>query len=118
MGCDFCTVTCLFGKSYRQKPISNVLEELQATRAENYFFVYDNIVCCPEYSRELFRALKKEAPDIHWFSQASTTILNHPDLIELAAESGCTSLFLGIESISDEALKGVHKGFNKVEKYQ
>ncbi len=118
LGCDFCTVTRLFGKSYRQKPISNVLEELQATPAESYFFVDDNIVCRPEYSRELFRALKREVPDIRWFSQASTTILNHPDLIELAAESGCTSLFLGIESISDEALKAVHKGFNKVEKYQ
>lgn len=118
MGCEFCTVTSLFGKNYRHKPIANVIQELHAARAQNYFFVDDNIVCRAEYSRELFRAIKTHAPDIHWVSQASTTILNNPDLIDLAAQSGCVSLFLGIESISEEALHAVHKGFNKVEKYQ
>ncbi len=114
-GCRFCSVPSVFGKTYRYKPISNVLQELDAINAESYFFVDDNIFAQPDYARELFKALMDK--DIIWFSQASTTMLEHPELIELAGKSGCFSLFVGIESIDEDALSSMHKGFNKVALY-
>ncbi|MDD2710039.1 MAG: radical SAM protein [Verrucomicrobiae bacterium] len=116
MGCRFCTVTQYFGKTYRSKTVEHVLEEVDKTGAREYFFVDDNIVCRPEYSRELFRALAPKR--IRWFSQVSTTILKNPDLIDLAARSGCYSLFVGIESINKHSLAGVKKHFNNVEAYE
>ena len=114
--CKFCSVSKYFGKTFRFKPISNVIKEIEHVNANHYFFVDDNIACNSDYSRELFRAIKKK--NIFWFSQISTTVLRTPDLIDLAADSGCTSLFLGIESINTNSLKSVSKGFNKVEKYE
>lgn len=114
--CKFCSVSKYFGKTFRFKPIHNVIKEIEHINTSHYFFVDDNIACNYEYSRELFLAIKKK--NINWFSQISTTVLRTPDLIQLAADSGCTSLFLGIESINKDSLKSVSKGFNKVEKYE
>lgn len=114
--CKFCSVSKYFGKTYRFKPIPNVIKEIEHINARNFFFVDDNIACDTEYSRELFQALCKK--DISWFSQISTSVLRTPELIDLAAKSGCTSLFIGIESINSNSLKSVRKSFNKVEQYE
>ncbi|MBF0406031.1 MAG: B12-binding domain-containing radical SAM protein [Candidatus Riflebacteria bacterium] len=116
MGCKFCSVTRYFGKSYRFKPVGNVLEEIKRTGAEEYFFVDDNIVCKPEYSREFFRELA--AYSLRWFSQISTTILRNPDLIELMAKAGCFSALIGIESLNKSNLSQVNKGFNQTDMYE
>jgi radical SAM superfamily enzyme YgiQ (UPF0313 family) len=114
--CKFCSVSKYFGKSFRFKPVGHVIKEIENTNTKSFLFVDDNIACDIGYSRELFKELRKK--DINWFSQISTTVLRTPDLIDLAAQSGCTSLFIGIESINKESLKSVSKGFNKVEQYE
>jgi radical SAM superfamily enzyme YgiQ (UPF0313 family) len=113
--CKYCTVSKFFGKTHRQKPIANVLREIDATRADSYFFVDDNIVCDFAYAEELFKALRGR--EIRWLSQASTQLLEQPALIEQAAAAGCKSLFLGIESINSAALRSVRKGFNHPDAY-
>jgi radical SAM superfamily enzyme YgiQ (UPF0313 family) len=114
--CKFCSVSKFFGKHYRTKPVEHVLLEIEHTKAENYFFIDDNIACNPDYSRELFKSLQGRG--LTWFSQVSTRILETPDLLDLAAQSGCNSLFVGVESINRDALRNSNKGFNKVEKYE
>ena len=114
--CKFCSVSKYFGRTYRFKPISHVIKEIEHINTDSYFFVDDNIACNPDYSRELFKAVGKK--NINWLSQISTTVLKTPELIDLAADSGCSSLFIGIESINKESLKSVGKGFNKIEKYE
>jgi radical SAM superfamily enzyme YgiQ (UPF0313 family) len=113
--CSFCAVSKAYGRTHRHKPIENVLKEIDATGADSYFFVDDNIVCDFNYAGDLFRALIPKK--IRWVSQASMQLLKRPDLIELAALAGCKSLFLGIESISPEVLKGMKKGFNQPDSY-
>lgn len=113
--CDFCSVSKYFGRTYRVKPIANVLKEIDAISAQYYFFVDDNIAGNIDYSRELFKALIPKK--IRWLSQISTTVLKNPDLIDLAAKAGCDCLLMGIESINKESLQSIHKGFNKPEQY-
>lgn len=113
--CKYCTVTRFYGHRYRHKPIANVLAELDAAGADSYFFTDDNITCDPDYSRELFAAIKDRG--IRWMSQASVQMLEHPDLIEAAGKAGCKSLYLGVESINKEALRSMRKGFNRPERY-
>ncbi len=114
--CKFCSVTKFYGKAYRTKPISNILQEIETIGAKDYFLADDNIAHNANYSRELFKALSKK--NINWFSQVSTKVLKHPELIELAAKSGCFSWFLGLESINTDSLSSVNKGFNNVEEYE
>jgi hypothetical protein len=46
------------------------------------------------------------------------TLTRDPELLKLAAESGCVSLFLGVESLSPENLKDVNKAFNRVPQFE
>lgn len=116
--CDFCSVSKFFGRTYRSKPIAHVLEEIEATNAESYFFTDDNIICKPEYSQSLFEAMATSIKrKIRWFSQASTNLVDRPYLIGLAAKAGCRSLFFGVESISKSNLRTVNKKINDPLKY-
>lgn len=115
MGCDFCSVSEYYGKSYRVKPLSNVLKEIDDTGARSYFFVDDNFFFNVDYSREFLKEIKKK--NIRWLSQSSTNIINHPDIIDLAGKAGCSYLFIGMESINKACLKTANKGFNNVDRY-
>ena len=52
-----------------------------------------------------------------WTSQATFNIVDHDDLIHLAAASGCEALFIGLESISAASLRETGKTFNKPQRY-
>lgn len=111
--CSFCSVTKFFGIKYRLKPIENVLKEMEALDANDFFFIDDNMMANHKYSEQLFREMIPLK--IRWFSQFSTLVLQKPQLVELAGESGCHEVILGIESIDEKNLKSVNKLFNKPE---
>ncbi|MHC4564530.1 MAG: B12-binding domain-containing radical SAM protein [Planctomycetota bacterium] len=114
--CDYCTVTRFWGPNIRTRPIDNVIAEIEAAGGKNFFFVDDNMIANYKYAREL---LKELIPlKIRWFTQLSTNILKHPDLLELAAEAGCHEVILGIESIDQRNLDGVNKSFNRPAEYK
>jgi radical SAM superfamily enzyme YgiQ (UPF0313 family) len=114
--CDFCHVTHFFGKTYRCRPVEEVIDEVRRLEGEFVVFIDDNIAGNRRYAKELFARLKPLKKK--WASQASMTLTRDPELLRLAAESGCVSLFLGVESLSSENLKDVNKGFNQVQQYE
>jgi len=114
--CDFCHVTHFFGKTYRCRPVEEVIAEVERLEGEFVVFVDDNIAGNHHYAKELFTRLKPLKKK--WASQASLTFTRNPELLRLAAESGCASLFLGVESLSPENLKEVNKAFNQVPQFE
>lgn len=113
--CDFCHVTHFFGKTYRCRPVEEVVEEVERLDGEFVVFIDDNIAGNRRYAKELFTQLKPLKKK--WASQASMTLTRDPELLKLAAESGCVSLFMGVESLSTENLKEVNKTFNRVSQF-
>lgn len=113
LGCDFCTVTRLYGGKFRTRPVAHVVEEIRRFPSKNFFFVDDNIFFSRQYARELFEALVPLG--IRWGSQASLDLATRDtDLLRLAVRSGCSCLFVGIESLDQDTLDQSHKRFNKV----
>jgi radical SAM superfamily enzyme YgiQ (UPF0313 family) len=115
--CKYCSVSKFFGRKYRHKPVENVLNEIDATNAESIFFSDDNIICNTDHTENLFTALKARKKKVRWMSQASTKILDQPQLIEMAADAGCKSMIFGIESINQKNLADIKKRFNHPEQY-
>jgi len=113
--CDFCHVTHFFGKTYRCRPVDEVIDEVKRLEGNFIVFIDDNIAGNRKYAKELFTRLKPLKKK--WASQASITLSGDPELLRLAAESGCVSLFVGIESLSPENLKAVNKSFNRVHQF-
>jgi len=110
--CEFCSVSSFFGRSYRNRPIHLVLEELKELRRESIFLfiVDDNLVGNRPYARTLFQEM---APlQFKWASHAPLSFVNDAELLKLASQSGCVALFIGFESLSPENLSLMEKSAN------
>lgn len=114
--CEFCSVTAFYGRTYRTRPVQDVISEIEQMDGNHLFFVDDNIVGKPDFAKELFLALKPLKK--RWFSQASLSIVKDPSLLKLAKESGCGGLFVGFESLSQETLKSFGKSVNRSAEYR
>jgi len=114
-GCDFCSVTNFFGNSYRLRPVEEVVAEV-ASLPGNFIFVDDNIAGNRAYARKLFSALIPLGK--LWGSQCNLSLAEDRELLALTAKSGCTHMFIGIETVSQDNLKGLGKSFNKVSRYE
>lgn len=115
--CSFCTVTSFFGRTYRCRPVEEVIAEAKTLdRKKVFIFLDDNIVGNPKYSKELFRALIPLK--IRWVGQSSVTVVKDEELLQLAAASGCVDLFIGLESLSPASLKAIDKKTNSVDEYE
>src|SRR5437870_2680213 len=68
------------------------------------------------YCRELWAALKPL--NIKWGCQSTLFLGDDEEMVKLAAESGCVSVFVGMESIFEESLGETHKPFNRVKKFE
>lgn len=114
--CHYCSVTTFWGKGFRYRPVPDVIAELKTLPDKMIFFADDNLYGNKVYAKKLFKEmipLKKK-----WSCQGDCLIANDPELLRLAAESGCQWIFIGIESISQKNLAKMRKSFNKVEQYK
>jgi len=113
--CDFCVIHAMYGPRRRQRPIAEVAAEYASFPGRVIIFWDEDIAADPAHAKSLFRAI---APYGKWWSsQAGANSVRDEELLEAAARSGCRQLFLGLESISQTSVDGVHKGFNRVEEY-
>jgi len=111
--CDFCCVTDLFGKTIRHIPIENVVKDIVNSGSKNFMFLDDNIIGHPKYAKELFRTLIPL--NIKWVGQASISFLQETELLQLAADSGCKILFIGLESVDETQQKTLKKSMKNNE---
>jgi len=111
--CEFCSVTKFFGGRYRWRPVEEVVQEIRRNKLKKIFFVDDNIVGHRAYAFELFKALIPLK--LRWGGQASLNLAKDEELLNVAAESGCKLLFIGVESISNKNLTDCGKNFFKAD---
>ena len=116
--CSFCSVQAFFERSYRKRPVDQVIRDVRAAKASGsryIAFIDDNIGVDWNYAAKLWEALIPEK--IIWMSQCSLHIADRPDMLELARKSGCRLLSFGIESVNPKSVAAVEKYFNKPELY-
>ena len=113
--CGYCMLPHFYHHHYRCRPSEEVIAEAAAIQEKALIFWDDNIIGNIAYARDLFRRLIPLRK--RWTSQATFNIVDHDDLIHLAAASGCEALFIGLESISAASLRETGKAFNKPQRY-
>ncbi|MGB4366735.1 MAG: radical SAM protein, partial [Acetomicrobium sp.] len=114
--CSFCSVSNFFGRTYRHRPIADVIREIEHLEGKFVAFIDDNIVGNPKYSKELFKALIPYK--IRWVGQSSFNIIRDPDLLKAARKSGCAGLFIGLETISEESMQEIGKVQNDIKEFK
>lgn len=110
--CEFCCVSDLFGKKIRHIPVENIVREIKESKARRFIFLDDNIVGHPKYAKELFQAIKPL--NIRWVGQASISFANDTEMMQLAYDSGCRALFIGLESVCEDQIKKMRKALKDI----
>jgi radical SAM superfamily enzyme YgiQ (UPF0313 family) len=124
-GCEFCSVTGFFGDSVRFRSNESVVNELLVLKSLEkrqkgkiaVFFIDDNLAINSKRIKSLLREIIARDAQVPWVGQISINLLRDEELVSLIAQSGGKWIFVGLESIDPESLKGVRKGFNKPEEY-
>jgi radical SAM superfamily enzyme YgiQ (UPF0313 family) len=146
--CEFCSVSPFNGKTTRRRPVPEVIEELKHAKewlrsdivermtrgsllnalstslkiwvgleeGSIVAFVDDLHNSHRAYCRELWQALK--SLNIKWGCQSTLFLGDDAEMVKLAADSGCVSVFVGMESLSEDSLDETNKGFNQVRKFE
>lgn len=114
--CEFCSVTAFNGAEYRQRPVNEVLDELQTIGKKVVYFIDDNFFGITreheQRALELCRGITARNLRKIWVTQASINIAGNPEVLKAAYRSGCRGLYLGIESVILDTLKEMKKGVN------
>lgn len=108
--CSFCSIRAFYGKSLRQRPVEDVVEDIRRSGRRHIFLVDDNLFVNVDKAKELFEALVPLK--ISWSCQVSIDIARDTDLVELMARSGCISALIGFESLDPLSLREIKKGWN------
>ena len=113
--CSFCVVPSAWGRKPLQKPVEDIVADIQQRRAKRAIFIDLNIIADRNYATQLFEALTPLR--IQWYGLATTLLCADVNLLNLAAESGCRGLLMGLESIRRENLEQNQKRFNHPDGY-
>jgi radical SAM superfamily enzyme YgiQ (UPF0313 family) len=108
--CEFCSIRAFYGGGVRHRPVEEVVAELSGPGPRRVLFVDDNLLG----DRAAFRALLEAITPLRlrWSSQLDLSLADDPALLALARRSGCQAVTIGLESLSEENLRQMGKGWN------
>jgi hypothetical protein len=114
--CGFCYLaTDGLRVPYRMRDPHQVAEEFLADRQPYAVFIDNNLGSNREYLRELCHALGPL--NKIWSAAVSIDVTDDPSLIRAMALAGCTGVFVGFESLTDENLADARKKTPKTADY-
>lgn len=107
--CEYCSVTAFFGRKFRSRPLEQFVAEYRSLPGRFVFIVDDNIMSNRKQALQLFDRISDSGK--WWGSQVPITVADDQAVLRAMAKSGCKSLFVGFESLAQENLRQMGKGF-------
>ena len=110
--CEFCAIQTFFDRTYRPRPVEDVIAELRSLRNEKrlFFFVDDNFAGDMKAGAILLPELAKL--QMGWITQLSINAAHDEAFVALLARGGCRGVLIGFESLDAANLRTMKKGFN------
>jgi len=105
--CDFCSIHAFYGTNLRQRPLDELLAEIESLDSKYIMFVDDNLFVDAATTETFLHAIKDL--NIRWSCQISIDIAQKPKLLDLMAESGCMLTLIGLESLNKANLRQMNK---------
>ncbi|WP_182870335.1 B12-binding domain-containing radical SAM protein [Stieleria mannarensis] len=107
--CEFCASSILLTRRYKQKPIKNVLAEIDRIcdlwPRPFIEFADDNSFIHRAYWKELLPQLKQRR--VKWFAETDLSVHEDQELLRMMRDSGCAEVLIGLESPILPGLKGI-----------
>jgi radical SAM superfamily enzyme YgiQ (UPF0313 family) len=111
--CEFCTLWKLDGGQYRARPPTEIREELEASGSRRpILFTDENVFTDRQWALSLFQALADRGFCRPYAVQASLNIADDEGILTLLKRTGCMTVLIGFESVSEDSLRVMRKGVN------
>ena len=118
-GCSFCTTPAIFGRSFRQRDIGEIVQEIRQAKEQFnsrvFIFSDDDVAGNHKWAMELFDAMIPLK--VKWASQCDILISQNDKLLGLMRKSGCLGVILGLESPRSGTLRQAGKRYARAEEY-
>jgi magnesium-protoporphyrin IX monomethyl ester (oxidative) cyclase len=121
-GCPFKCKFCTFSlnplgqkRSYTERPVESVIEELKTVTADVVLFSDDNFFTNLKRSEQLCDLIIENKIKKIFAVQARIDIAQHPRVLDKAEKAGFKLFLFGIESPHDRILKQLDKGITQQE---
>ena len=120
--CEFCNITTLFGHVPRTKLAHQLIRELDVMFERGWrggvFFVDDNFIgnqkkLKHEILPALIEWMQEKGYPFSFQTEASINLADDDELMELMVKAGFNTVFIGIETISEDSLAECNKLQNK-----
>jgi len=119
-GCPFKCKFCTFSlnplgqkRSYTERPVESVIEELKTVKADVVLFSDDNFFTNPKRSEELCDLIIENNIKKTFVVQARIDMAKYPRVLDKAEKAGFKVFLIGIESPHDWVLKQLQKGITQ-----
>jgi radical SAM superfamily enzyme YgiQ (UPF0313 family) len=122
--CSFCTIINVQGRTSRFRTADDVEVALRANNAQGVrsFMISDDNFARSKNWEEIFdRIIELRAQHgLNVRIMIQVDILSHKirGFVTKAARAGCDRVFIGLESINPDSLRGVSKGQNRITEYR
>jgi radical SAM superfamily enzyme YgiQ (UPF0313 family) len=106
--CGFCYLaTEGLSMPYKVRDVEQVVAEFRADDQPYGVFIDNNLGSRPDYLRSLCQALRPL--EKIWSAAVSIDVTDDPSIVRAMALAGCTGVFVGFESLTDENLADARK---------
>jgi radical SAM superfamily enzyme YgiQ (UPF0313 family) len=122
--CSFCTIINVQGRKSRARGADDVERIVRANSAQgvcNFFITDDNLARNQNWEAIFDRLIamrEREGLRIRIVAQVDTMAHRIHGFIDKASRAGINRVFIGLESINTESLKGAQKGQNHISEYR
>jgi len=114
--CQFCAIHTVEGSLLRERPVEQVVRELESIKKKHLFFADASLTIHPEYSKALFSEMRSLDKTFDCCGNINV-LARDEEFLKLAREAGCNLIQVGFESVSQETINAIGKRTNKVEMY-
>lgn len=115
--CSFCYNSCdNIRNSYVNRPINDVIDEIRFLNRRHIMFIDDNFIGNPKWTREFLETIRPM--NLKWQAAVSANVVDIPGMLDLMKDTGCTALFIGLESINQRSLDITGKYQNSIARYE
>ena len=122
--CSFCSIINVQGRKSRYRTADDIERLIRASYAQgvrSYFITDDDFARNKNWEAILDRIIelrKKNGFKINIIMQVDTLSYKIPNFVTKAAAAGCRKVFIGLENINPDSLKGASKGQNHISEYR
>ncbi|HQO37712.1 MAG TPA: radical SAM protein [Candidatus Omnitrophota bacterium] len=106
--CSFCSVTKMFGRTYRFRTAGNIIKEMKSRNTKQFFICDDNFAANAKRTRDLLGLMIRNRIR-RWACQVRCDVTKDTELIDLMGQAGCSVVCVGFESINPMTLRAYHK---------